>query len=119
MAKERKVQIYKEDYFKSLPNKAKEYIYTGTIELLKGYLSFDSTMVAATGGGAALLAGRLASMWAIYPALMSLCVEILKKQDLIQAFKTEEEENAAKEEESKDLGAITQDGEDSEETQEQ
>lgn len=79
----RPIKIYKEDFYKKLPSKIKEQVYQGTIELLKGYLSFDSTNVGGTGGGALLLAGRLSAAWGIFPILMSLCVEILDYQDMI------------------------------------
>lgn len=57
-----KVRNYSKWYFKGIPADKRKLIYQAACNMAAGFLSFDSTKIAGTGGGMALLAGRLAAL---------------------------------------------------------
>jgi hypothetical protein len=62
MAKENQIKNYSRDYFKGVPADKRKLIYQAASTMAAGFLSFDSTQIAGTGGGMGMLAGRLASL---------------------------------------------------------
>lgn len=53
---------YDSDFYKKLPLQVRQSIFKGATTLASGFLAFDSTNVAGTGGGPAALLGRLGAL---------------------------------------------------------
>lgn len=92
--------IYTKDFFKGIPADKRNLIYSAAAQLAAGYLGFDGTTIAGTGGGIALLMGRLASLQVAYPWILSIAAQMYeyiggydksKAEDLAKTlFKTED-----------------------------
>lgn len=92
--------IYTKDFFKGIPADKRNLIYSAAVQLAAGYLGFDGTTIAGTGGGIALLMGRLASLQVAYPWILSIAAQMYeyiggydksKAEDLAKTlFKTED-----------------------------
>ena len=93
-------KIYTKDFFKGIPADKRNLIYSAASQLAAGYLGFDGTTIAGTGGGIALLMGRLASLQVAYPWILSIAAQMYeyiggydksKAEDLAKTlFKTED-----------------------------
>ena len=66
---------YKSEFYKKLPEATKIAILQGTMTLGAGFLSYDSTQVAGTGGGPIYLLGRILSLWSSYPWLVRIVTD--------------------------------------------
>lgn len=53
---------YDSKFYKKLPLSVRQSIFEGAMSLAAGFLAFDSTNVAGTGGGPAALLGRLGAL---------------------------------------------------------
>lgn len=53
---------YDSKFYKKLPLSVRQYIFEGAMTLAAGFLAFDSTNVAGTGGGPAALLGRIGAL---------------------------------------------------------
>ena len=69
-------KIYTKDFFKGIPSDKRNLIYSAAAQLAAGYLGFDSTVIMGTGGGIALLLGRLASLQVAYPWIISIAAQM-------------------------------------------
>lgn len=69
-------KIYTKEFFKGIPSDKRNLIYSAAAQLAAGYLGFDGTTVAGTGGGIALLMGRLASLQVAYPWILSIAAQM-------------------------------------------
>lgn len=78
MGSNKKIRNYSKHYFKGVPPEKKKLIYQAACTMAAGFLSFDSTKIAGTGGGMALLAGRLASLQVAYPWLLTIAAKMLE-----------------------------------------
>ena len=78
MANENKIINYSRDYFKGVPADKRKLIYQAAATMAAGYLSFDSTQVAGTGGGVGMLAGRVASLQIAYPWILTISAKMLE-----------------------------------------
>lgn len=68
--------IYTKEFFKGIPADKRNLIYSAAAQLAAGYLGFDSTVIMGTGGGIALLMGRLASLQVAYPWILSIAAQM-------------------------------------------
>lgn len=69
-------KIYTKEFFKGIPSDKRNLIYSAAAQLAAGYLGFDGTTIAGTGGGIALLMGRLASLQVAYPWILSIAAQM-------------------------------------------
>lgn len=69
-------KIYTKEFFKGIPSDKRNLIYSAAAQLAAGYLGFDSTVIMGTGGGIALLMGRLASLQVAYPWILSIAAQM-------------------------------------------
>ena len=53
---------YDSNFYKKLPLSVRQSIFEGAMTLAAGFLAFDSTNVAGTGGGPAALLGRIGAL---------------------------------------------------------
>lgn len=85
--------IYTKDFFKGIPADKRNLIYSAAAQLAAGYLGFDGTTIAGTGGGIALLMGRLASLQVAYPWILSIAAQMY---EYIGGYDKSKAENLAK-----------------------
>lgn len=74
---------YKSSFYTKLPQATREAIYQGAMTLGAGFLSYDSTMVAGTGGGPIYLLGRILSLQTAHPWLVRIATDMAVCSGLI------------------------------------